>query len=566
MAMTAIDEEIINSALSNLDIQGDSVCFISRLPRETLEAIFIRGACDYWSEDEGFFVSTPPSWVNVSYVCSHWRDVALNCATLWSYLCVMSTRWTEELLSRSKQAPLKLYANLHREGGMHFLEDVVIHVERIQELRICIPNDNHLFQVLSKLSSRAPLLQKLEIIVDSESYSPKWWPSVPFNGDIPELRSLYLVKCPLPWYSLKLNRLTSLCLCFMHDRSRQTTADFLATLRCMQDLTYLAVENCLASAAIFLSSTTFKTFRRFNLPRLSFLYIDAVVSTVVALFSCVNIPLQTEVILHCSVEYDSPLDHYALLSSLIAQRLATSEDHVLSSPTIRSLVIAFPPREARITFSVAERDCDYFLAVEGMAADCDPSDETSADIPLMVNLHDDDPMAAIGTDRSVNRFYCPIPLPNVRSVHVLNPPSPPAFWMHVLGGLPDTRYMKVGRGDMPDLASVLSLTPRDCTESHPDWDPDQIFAPALEELELYEIEFQTPVEGDLDPLRVAGVQSLCDALATRKEPRGRLTMTRCIVRNTDGQVKWFDMEGGWGGGRFRVIDLKLESDTGIISN
>ena len=125
MAMTAIDEEIINSALSNLDIQGDSVCFISRLPRETLEAIFIRGACDYWSEDEGLVVSTPPSWVNVSYVCSHWRDVALNCATLWSYLFIMSSRWTEELLSRSKRAPLKLYANLHREDGMQDRKSVV---------------------------------------------------------------------------------------------------------------------------------------------------------------------------------------------------------------------------------------------------------------------------------------------------------------------------------------------------------------------------------------------------------------------------------------------------------
>ena len=564
MAMTAIDEEIINSALSNLDIQGDSVCFISRLPRETLEAIFIRGACDYWSEDEGLVVSTPPSWVNVSYVCSHWRDVALNCATLWSYLFIMSSRWTEELLSRSKRAPLKLYANLHREDGMHFLEDVVIHVERIQELRLWISTDDYAF--ISKLSSRAPLLQNLQIIVDS--YPSEWWSSVPFNGDTPELRSLHLVDCPVSWNSFKLNRLTSLCLYFMPARSHQTTEDFLATLRCMQDLTYLAIENSLASAAVFLSSTTFKTFQKFNLPHLSYLHIDAPVSTVIALFSCINIPLQTEVSLHCSVEYDSPpLDHYALLSSLIAQRLATSEDHVLSSPTIRSLVIAFPPREARITFSVAERDCDYFFAVAGMGTNCSLPDEKSDDIPLMVSLHDDDPMAAIGADRSANRFYCPIPLPNVRSVHVLNPPSSPAFWMHVLSGLPDIRYIKVGKGDMPDLASVLSLTPRDCTDSHPDRDPDQIFAPALDELELYEIVFQTTVEGDLDPLKVAGVQSLCDALATRKEPRGRLTMIRCIVRNADGQVKWFDMEGGWESGHFRVIDLKLESDTGrTISN
>jgi hypothetical protein len=46
-------------------------------------------------------------WVNVSYVCRHWRNVALNCATLWTYLFVMSPRWTEELLARSKAGTIE---------------------------------------------------------------------------------------------------------------------------------------------------------------------------------------------------------------------------------------------------------------------------------------------------------------------------------------------------------------------------------------------------------------------------------------------------------------------------
>ncbi|KAF8555391.1 hypothetical protein OG21DRAFT_913670 [Imleria badia] len=568
-AMAHMDEEsTINSALSNLEIQRNSVCFISRLPTETLEEVFIHGPCDYYGacygEDEGLVIPRPPSWVNVSYVCRHWRSVALNCATLWTYLFITSSRWTEELLARSKQAPLKLYVNLfdreNRSRGIRFLEEVISHVERIQELRLDLAFSHDSYQFISKLSSPAPSLQNLQIWFRGRP--SEWWTSVPFGGDTLALRTLDLSHCTVPWYSLKLSGLTKLCLYTAPVRFQQNTADFLATLKCMQDLTYLCLEDALASAADFLSSTAFNTFQKFNLSHLSYFDIDAPVSTVIALLSCVNIPLRTEILLHCRVEYDFPSpDHYSLLSSFLAQRLATSEDQALSSLTFRSLVIAFPRWGAQLTFSVTERDCDGFFAVACMGTVCSIPDEEDGDRPLIVTLDRDESMTTIDWDYSISHICCPVALSDLRSVHVLNPPSPLTFWMRVLGCIQDLRYMKLGKGDMPNLAAVLSVTPRDGTENHADQDPNQIYAPALEELELYELVFQTMVEGDIDPLKVAGVRSLCDALATRKEPRGRLTMTGCTVRNPDGQKKQFDMEGGWEGGRFHIVELKVESDT-----
>ncbi|KAF8437306.1 hypothetical protein L210DRAFT_2365089 [Boletus edulis BED1] len=105
-----VDEEIAKQIrlLCDLQTQRNSFLPISRLPIETLAAIFIYSARDY--HHSGHPTRTAPDWVNVSYVCRHWRNVALNCATLWSYLFVVSPRWTEELLARSKQASLKLHA------------------------------------------------------------------------------------------------------------------------------------------------------------------------------------------------------------------------------------------------------------------------------------------------------------------------------------------------------------------------------------------------------------------------------------------------------------------------
>ncbi|KAF8555389.1 hypothetical protein OG21DRAFT_913560 [Imleria badia] len=382
-----------------------------------------------------------------------------------------------------------------------------------------------------------------------------------FDGETPALHTLVLTACPTQWYSLNLTRLTRLSLRYIPNHYQQDTADFLSMLGCLQDLTYLYLEDededVPSRASSFLSSMAFKSFQNFSLPHLSLLHINAQPLMIIAFLSCVNVPMQTEVSLGV---HPGSFDEYAQISSFLARRLGMFQDQALSSPKIRSLVIASEPstqwrwtRGTNLAFSASERECHSFISPSSMMWGCN--------LPLQIHLEFGTLTTTSDRDRIISHICCPIPFPNVRSVHVLNPPSSSAFWMHVLGHLQDLQYIKLVTGDMPDLASVLSVTPRDYTVDHPDRDPNQIFAPAMEELELYELAFQTMVERDIDPLKVAGVQSLCDALATRKEPRGRLTMTRCTVRNPDGQKKQFDMKGGWEGGRFHVVELKVKSDT-----
>ena len=143
-AIASIEEVIHRQVtfLSELRVTRNFLLPVFRLPPETLSIIFSHGARDYYESDSGGRV-TPciPTWVNVSYVCSHWRNIALNCPTLWTYHFSTSRRWTEELLLRSKEASLKIscsYPSRNKDVRLlrSLLDNLLRYSERIQELRL----------------------------------------------------------------------------------------------------------------------------------------------------------------------------------------------------------------------------------------------------------------------------------------------------------------------------------------------------------------------------------------------------------------------------------------------
>ena len=300
--------------------------------------------------------------------------------------------------------------------------------------------------------------------------------------------------------------------------------EFLATLSYMPDLTRLYLEDALASAAGYLSSSAFK---KINLPHLSRLLIVAPLSTVITLLSCVNIPLKTEVRLRCDSEHDSSPDDYTLLSLVLAQRFGTSKDQARPSPTIRSLVAEFAAwGEVKLTFSGSARDCDSFSSISPWHWGCN--------IPLKIIVDSGPSMMTGNGDHIISGICCSIPLTDVQSLHVIDPLFPPVFWRKMLGHLPDLRYIKLSDGNMPDLASVLSvpdLTAHEGVENQgghatSDRDQDRILVSRLDELELYRITFSPGGDSDMPDLAITR-RCLFDALSTRNAPQGRLTMTQC---------------------------------------
>ncbi|KAF8138963.1 hypothetical protein EV363DRAFT_1208943 [Boletus edulis] len=531
-----LDEEI-----ADLQTQRNSCSLISpRFPTEILVAIFVCSAHDYHSTHFGYPIETAPNWVNVSYVCRHWRNVALNCPTLWGYLFITSPSWTEELLARSKQASLKLRANLEyqsgRDRGLRFVRRVMNHIERIQELYLFLPDcfEDHF------LSSPAPRLQTLMITVNYQKGSSHQFSAL-FDGDTPALRTLELLFCPVPWDSFTLHGLTTLDLRFVPSRSQQNMVEFLATLSRVQDLRHLYLQNALASTAGFLSSTEFRSFQKINLPRLSRLLIVAPLSTVIAFVACVNIPSKTEIRLDCGFEDGVSLHDYASLFSVLAQRFSTSTSQALSSPTFRSLVIDLTYRPA-LTFSPLERDCDPFDFVLRRYWGC------NTPLKIRVSWFSDTRSSLDCILGDISTF---VPLMDVQSFEVINPPVLPAIWRCALGHLQNLRYLELSSGDLPDLAPMLSLTDLTASEGaegqggRTNRNPDRMLAPALEELELFNISFWKRTKKDKCPV---DVQALCDSLATRKGSSGQLTIDRCVER----------MRRGRSNGRFREVEEEHE--------
>ncbi|KAF8555395.1 hypothetical protein OG21DRAFT_1602946 [Imleria badia] len=539
LAIARTDEGILgtNSLSSDLHAGRNSLSRIFRLPIELLEPIFIYGARDYHSKDRGLPTPTVPSWVNVSYVCRHWRNVALNCATLWTYLFVISPRWTEELLSRSRRAPLKIHVNTDYgdeiSAGLPFVDQVMNHVEHIQESHLHLPTKCRNHQVFSKLSLPAPRLQSL-VIQAAYASSNLSWSSVLFDGDTPVLRTLELTYCPAPWYLFKLTGLTTLNLRHVPVRFWKRTEEFLATLRCMQDLTHLYLEDALASAVGFLSSPALHNFQKINLPRLSRLLIAAPLSTVITFLSCVNIPSRTKVGLECDSERGRPPDDYAALSSLLSQRFNMSDDQERSSPTIRSLIVNLC-RAHELILTASERNIHLSASVQEEEWDCNNPLQTIVYFGPSSSRIDYEPLYDMD---GIMRDICwSTPLANVQTIHIVEPPFSSAFWRKALGYLPNLRYLVLSLGRMPDLASVLSLTD--------DQGPDQVLVPALEELVLHMVELSLQESDAINPPS-SEVQYFFDALSSRKGTRGRLTMNKCFA------TKILDMVGRWEGGHFVV--------------
>ena len=468
-----IDNEINKQMilLSNLCAQKNSFLPIFHLPPETLADIFIHGAQCKYHEDNSSSPSCVPHWVNVSYVCRHWRNVALNCSMLWTYHFTVSLRWTEELMARSGQAPLKICIkdDYHiRLSLHHIVEKVLDHTERIQEL--CI-----------NIRGQSPHSVEDTLNHAFRSYT---------NGDgtLP-LHTLKLYGCPLPSSAFSLSGVKTLFLCNILHPSPQDLVDLLATLIHMQALADLHLENALPSTRSFLSSGEFNVSPTFNLPSLACLFIAAPLSTVVTLLSCINVPLKTQLMLYIKSERGSSFHDYAQLPLIFAQRSNQSEDLSSPSPAIHSLTIKFGhDRLGYLKFTITASECGS----PDLSMSYPPQHH---DIPPVILVETKPWMSTRKMLRLVADICCTFPSAHVENLHIICPDkSSPYFWKKTLGHFNGLQHLKLSDGYMPhDLVSLLSLPPngdprgdatsdRHATRRH-------ALVPALKGLELCLITF-----------------------------------------------------------------------------
>lgn len=568
-AQTRLDHEIaaMTLALCSLRTQRNILSPVSRLPAEILASIFIRCARNHHKNRRSV-----PEWVNVSYVCRHWRDIALNCSTLWSFLFVSSQHWTDELLARSKTTPLKVRVDSEypkQSKELYLLEKVAPQAGRIEDISLQLTR-REAERILSLLSSPAPLLQTLQISVEKSNYLGEnaLVSGVLFDGYTPALRKLELVNYAFPLTSPALRGLTTLRLRDLGASFQPTLASLMTALSRMQDLAHLYLENALPSARTSPINQSFKDPQQLSFPNLSRLSIVAPFTTVVLLLSCLDIPLKTQVRLRCCFEPHA--EDHSPIYPLLAKRFAASKDQAFTSvPIVRTSFIETASAAVGFIFSTAERDSgrrafsaattSYELGQ--LHEDWDCNIPLKIDVVLRTSLSKDREDLVGGVCHSVS-------LTNLQSAHFSfdgGSALSSSFWTRMFGHLQELRHIKLSGVNLQGFVRALSPTllhlPKDkrgILESG----SVQIFAPALEELELLNTPFSKVCQG-----RSQGIPNNCscsvaclyEALFNREaEGHGlqRLALAECMY------VRDYDVEDV----RESVIDVNWDGVTRTVPN
>ncbi|KAI0042137.1 hypothetical protein FA95DRAFT_1564619 [Auriscalpium vulgare] len=266
---------------------------VARLPSEILARIFsmvaldepiVTHSRDYQNLEPGGPTSSAAKrmgWIKVTHVCHYWREVALAHPALWERVSFsIGPEWTEELLARSKGAPIIVDLRGAQPDSDHsWYDHLCNHLGHMKALYMD-PKYTH----IGFLALPAPMLEILDFCHSRYSGPLTVSPPLPIFADhAPRLRSLTLY-CwnPTPWRSPLFNSLTYLMIkgdarrsSFPGDGERfpifPSVDALVGALRSLESIETLILGDCLPldSPNIGLSPS-----HTISLPRLTRLLVD----------------------------------------------------------------------------------------------------------------------------------------------------------------------------------------------------------------------------------------------------------------------------------------------------
>ncbi|KAI0050432.1 hypothetical protein FA95DRAFT_1570642 [Auriscalpium vulgare] len=174
-----------------------------RLPPELLAMVF--SFCEKnepWERPSG-----SSHWIKVAQVCHHWRQVALDCASLWANISLMvGVRWMREMLRRSKHAAIS-YDSLS-SVSLRPRKKALLVKNMYRTRSMSLPVNDH-GEIVDILSLPMPRLEYLYLEDGCHDPSP------PMALNAPNLRHLHLQEYnQVAWTSSGLHHLVSLRIIF----------------------------------------------------------------------------------------------------------------------------------------------------------------------------------------------------------------------------------------------------------------------------------------------------------------------------------------------------------------
>ncbi|KAI0263194.1 hypothetical protein BC834DRAFT_320865 [Gloeopeniophorella convolvens] len=240
-------------------------------------------------------------WIVVTHVCRHWRQVALDDASLWGKLDGFqpSSRWITEMVVRSKGAPLDI--SFMETPSQQALSLFSQNFSRIRELALsAIWTESAQKHVQNMLGCEAPTMERLIVGFLGGSHHPRPNTLTFLKGHAPRLRELSLCNVALPWSSFPSSPLTLLTVVSLDKAAQKASAlDSLDTLFDVMEnspsLDSLILRDCLPS-----TPSTAPHTRTVNLPKLSFISLAGPRIDVVRIFGAVRLPPSARIALECT--------------------------------------------------------------------------------------------------------------------------------------------------------------------------------------------------------------------------------------------------------------------------
>ncbi|KAG2132812.1 hypothetical protein DEU56DRAFT_859474 [Suillus clintonianus] len=276
-----VDVHILRSHKNNL-------AHISGLPPEILAAVFRN-----FIEEQDHPKNGTPTCVIVTHVCRHWRQVALECSTLWRYIIYTPARWLGIMLERSKNAALVVEYDV-TVSLRDCLEQILSQLPRIKVLRLSSLSSLDIDRTIHLLSSQpASLLEIFEFsVVMFGLPTTKPISNTTFQGQAPRLRSVVLTSCNFSWTSCIFNGLRTLCVRGTGTTSYPTLPQLLSALRRMPALEQLTLEQ------LSIISEETKLLDKVPLTRLKSVALGAAsIRTATSLFAQLALPVDAKIAL-----------------------------------------------------------------------------------------------------------------------------------------------------------------------------------------------------------------------------------------------------------------------------
>ncbi|KAG1842027.1 hypothetical protein DFJ58DRAFT_916319 [Suillus subalutaceus] len=311
-----IDDDLaaITESMRILRFRRNGLAPISGLPNEILTVIF-----EYLEEEErldGYDSRDIPACVAVTHVCRHWRNVAIECPTLWRFISSSSPFWLDVMLERSKEIPLIVKYSIPMPLE-YCLEKVLPHLPRIEYLEFR-PWSCDVGQVMDLLSSQpAPMLKTFKFWARDPVFLPTGPISGPiFRGQVPLLRDVEVDYCDLSWSLCTFGGLRTLRV------QGAPLPDLLSALRCMPALEQLTLESIECNETMLFDEVPLARLEHIKLCATSF-------QTAILVFAHLALPVDVKVSLRL-FSIQGPETFSDLFSAIY-------KHHGGSGPVLRSL-------------------------------------------------------------------------------------------------------------------------------------------------------------------------------------------------------------------------------------